>query len=708
MSNADHLTDSSVPAKSQDTATLALQKWFQDQLKPGTNDNGVYKNSLKPEARDTSDSNVQSQDVSKILNNFSIQDTSKNAADKHVQLDFDDLLKQVNPSSDTAVLITVNKLANDKGLATKLTGASGEISRDNAIEVMRAYIATTQGDHRSAPTLTKAQQETVVTFLEHNKQTGDIAIGALKGFSNAELTKTLNDKPIDKALVRNLAEQFEKANAEAKAKTQTSHTVVDKTSQEKAKEAARAEAAAQDAKAPVPHFTTTTTPQLNAKDFSQEAQIVLAKIDTAHNGYVTKEQLAQAMQNPAFTGQEAQALAAMYQNFDKLHNLSGDEGLFRISAISVNDLNKFQTVQAQQNQIVSDAITMKYWTQTNLPKFAHNGQHLSSADVEKALKTPNLSSEDRDALQLIQKNYKNIGSWTEWNGVTAKDFADYYTTSWNGSEQAKLVNEVATDIQRTATEAQTAGRCTDLYATQNPLESITPDAIKQGRIGDCYFEASLAAIAKTNPELIKNSIKDNHDGTYTVTFPGDPNSKITVSAPTEAEIGLYNSSGKNGIWSSIMEKAFGQYKGDHKHCWQSTNGTPESNADGGGYATDVLKLLTGSDVNSITLNDSPAKKAEVARELEAAFASNPPKAVASAIYGDSNFDQWFRNLPETTQANFYKSHEYTITGFTPDGHGGGTVTIRNPWGGDANTPEGTISIPLDVYLKNFSDINIQK
>jgi hypothetical protein len=697
MSNADHVTDSSVSAKPQDSASSALQKWLQDHYKTNTNSSEA----ITTGAGNQKDSGVRSQDVADILNDFTIHDTSKTIDTKQVQAAMDELQKQANPSADTAILTTINRLANDKGLTTKLAGESGEVTKDNAIDAMRTLIATTKGDHRSAPTLTKDQQKTVEYFLEHHKQTGDIAIKALKGFSNDELATTLGGQPINAALISKLAEQFDKSNAEEKSKPQ-------KTADSQG--TVKAEAAAQDTKspAPQPHFTTSTTPQMSAQDFSQEAKIVLAKIDTNHKGYVTKEELTKAMQNPAFTGQEAQTLAAMYQNFDKLHNLSGDEGWFGSKGISVNDLNKFQTVQTEQNQIVNDALTMKDWTQTNLPKFAHDGQHLSAADVQKALKDQNLSPDDRAALELIQKNYKNIGSWTEWNGVTAKDFADYFTASWNGSDQAKLVNEVATDIQRTAAEAQTAGRCTDLYATKDPLESITPDAIKQGRIGDCYFEASLAAVAKSNPELIKNAIKDNHDGTYTVTFPGDPNSKITVSAPTEAEVGLYNSSGSNGIWASIMEKAYGQYKGEHQHFWQSSNGTAQSNADGGGWPADVLKLLTGSEVSSISSDDSPATKAELARQLEAAFASNPPKAVACISDSNSNFDEWFRHLPETTQANFQKNHAYTITGFKPDGHGGGTVTIRNPWGGGENSTEGTISIPLDVYLKNFTQVNIQK
>jgi len=33
---------------------------------------------------------------------------------------------------------------------------------------------------------------------------------------------------------------------------------------------------------------------------------------------------------------------------------------------------------------------------------------------------------------------------------------------------------------------------------------------------------------------------------------------------------------------------------------------------------------------------------------------------------------------------------------------GGTVVIRNPWGGDDGTPKGTIKISLKQFLNDFS------
>ncbi len=79
--------------------------------------------------------------------------------------------------------------------------------------------------------------------------------------------------------------------------------------------------------------------------------------------------------------------------------------------------------------------------------------------------------------------------------------------------------------------------------------------LQQGIMGDCYFVSSVAAVAQMTPEIIKKMIVDNKDGTYTVTFPGNKDEPITISAPTETERGMYNGSSEYGIWGSVIEKS---------------------------------------------------------------------------------------------------------------------------------------------------------
>ena len=41
---------------------------------------------------------------------------------------------------------------------------------------------------------------------------------------------------------------------------------------------------------------------------------------------------------------------------------------------------------------------------------------------------------------------------------------------------------------------------------------------RQNYIGDCYLASGISSLAASSPDVIKNAIKDNHDGTYTVRF----------------------------------------------------------------------------------------------------------------------------------------------------------------------------------------------
>jgi hypothetical protein len=98
---------------------------------------------------------------------------------------------------------------------------------------------------------------------------------------------------------------------------------------------------------------------------------------------------------------------------------------------------------------------------------------------------------------------------------------------------------------------------------QDPLQSISYLAIRQGIVGDCSFLASLAAIAAVSPRSIQDMLTDNGDGTYTVVFPCIAEEKIVVKKPTAQELMLYAGGSKYGIWPAVLEKACGL------HCRES-------------------------------------------------------------------------------------------------------------------------------------------
>jgi hypothetical protein len=96
-----------------------------------------------------------------------------------------------------------------------------------------------------------------------------------------------------------------------------------------------------------------------------------------------------------------------------------------------------------------------------------------------------------------------------------------------------------------------------LFAPGGP----TKDDIFQGSVGDCYFMSTLSALAKVNPDYIRNMVVDMGDGTYVVRFYRNGVADyVTVDADlwvNAAGKPLYAKLGTGGsLWVPIVEKAF--------------------------------------------------------------------------------------------------------------------------------------------------------
>lgn len=81
----------------------------------------------------------------------------------------------------------------------------------------------------------------------------------------------------------------------------------------------------------------------------------------------------------------------------------------------------------------------------------------------------------------------------------------------------------------------------------------------QGRLGDCYLVASLSGIVSAEPQIIKNAIKDNGDGTCTVKLyrPGITESKpVYIKVP---KLQPKNHAAKNALWVNMFELAYTEY-----------------------------------------------------------------------------------------------------------------------------------------------------
>lgn len=438
-----------------------------------------------------------------------------------------------------------------------------------------------------------------------------------------------------------------------------------------------------------------TTEQVKLPEFVKESERLFSQLDEDSDGYLSEGELANAVEGDKYTAKDAQIVAALYRNQDDLEERSNDEWGDENDGITRDDLAQFDK---DRDKIQSD------WLQTaranvflgkddNFKKIdTDSDEYLTKSEIKKALERTDLTEDERVSLEFLKDNVDDLeeASNDEWgdenDGITKDDLKEYGDST---------VSTVFSALQRT-NEAQKIGS-RDLYANkENPLESIKPDAIKQGMIGDCYFEAALASLAATRPQDIQRMIKDNGDGTYTVTFPGDTDEPITVTAPTEVEMGLYNQGGKDGTWACVMEKAFGAWCGAHWYRRGPFNlgggNTIVEGADGGEVRLGhTMSLLTGRDRDTDGFMFS--SESEIGEKLNAALNGPNPRPVVAGIS---------KKWSGKTEDGFSSSHVYSVIAFDPNGPEGGTVTVRNPWGGADDTTSGTMKISLKKFEKNFS------
>ena len=212
---------------------------------------------------------------------------------------------------------------------------------------------------------------------------------------------------------------------------------------------------------------------------------------------------------------------------------------------------------------------------------------------------------------------------------------------------------------------------------ENDDHAIAPDDVKQGSLGDCYFVAQLAAQAKANPGVIEKLIKDNGNGTYTVTLhlkdPAKPwmrkKTDIVVDSKfpkkgggtsiAYAKIGDVDESGKGELWPMLIEKAFAKYSGSYEEI--RGNKTKDG---------DVFAMMTGKTSGYRSLASTPSE--ELLRLLTASVAASKP--VTFGAIGHSAPDELQK---EADKAGVVLNHAYSLEAVDAKAK---TISLRNPWG----------------------------
>lgn len=192
-----------------------------------------------------------------------------------------------------------------------------------------------------------------------------------------------------------------------------------------------------------------------------------------------------------------------------------------------------------------------------------------------------------------------------------------------------------------------------LFNTSGPSK----DDIDQNALGDCYFLATLGAVAKADPDRIRQHITELGDGTFAVQF-GSTYIRVDGDLPTDGYGNLvYAGLGTgNSLWTAIMEKAWAYYRHNDGDYHSIEGGWMDEAFSAMGVSTQTQDV----DFWYKLWNNSDDLWNYVNGELAAG------KAVTIGTPGGS--------------PNLIGSHAYMVDRTYIDGYGTKHVVLRNPWG----------------------------
>jgi hypothetical protein len=331
------------------------------------------------------------------------------------------------------------------------------------------------------------------------------------------------------------------------------------------------------------------------------------------------------------------------------------------------------------------------------------------ARLEKTMADGKVTRQEAAALIRDAKD----GHFTQLQAHYLSGFVDRRRRAFDPEARQKLVDFVHAEMEAYATIAADSGRArpaaqpaiTEESArsgrvTVDPrpgmltVDGFGADDPLQGNVGNCYFIASLAAVAKARPELLARAVTTHRDGTYTVRFFGEPRgggAPVPVSVTIDGAFA--NQRGRleyaaaretKELWPMIFEKAYAAWKG----------GFDQIEA---GMAATALSALTGATPDFFPVT-AEAKPDELFARLEAACAQGGCVVALSKPWDPS-------------EQGIVADHAYTVLGVERRG-GAPFVTLRNPWGerepGHDGRDDGIFTMPLATFLTSFATVEFAR
>jgi hypothetical protein len=182
---------------------------------------------------------------------------------------------------------------------------------------------------------------------------------------------------------------------------------------------------------------------------------------------------------------------------------------------------------------------------------------------------------------------------------------------------------------------------------------VTPQAVRQGTIGSCYFYATIASIARAHPEALRKAIRRDSSGDVSVQFADGETEAVSPSDVQFARASNYDQS--DGLWVAVLLRGLAQRtlrKAMHDWVDKAALGPAMSRVAAAVLGNDLV--LTAYDrairsqIDQVGGLDRQRLKARLRQELESVPSPDSWKDSAVDYVDSSGF---FESLSEQLKAN---------------------------------------------------------
>jgi len=233
---------------------------------------------------------------------------------------------------------------------------------------------------------------------------------------------------------------------------------------------------------------------------------------------------------------------------------------------------------------------------------------------------------------------------------------------------------------------------TTVNMSSQPLFSSTgpsKDDIDQGGLGDCGTMSTLGAIAKTNPNKIRQTVVDLGDGTYAAQF-FSGGSKVFVRVDGDLATWAAGNGAQSSTWVRVMEKAFATFR-------SNTYASVASR-----WMSDVFTDLGAT---NITSHWSWSSGTDLLNKIATELAAGKAVTVSTDASGITGTCPCVANHAYMVERVNYTAVYLWGVGFVNIAT---SVTLRNPWGtdgaGNDGSNDGYVTVTAAEANDNFTAV----